>query len=158
MKNLSFFVLAFFLLAFAWACSGGGEGSGSSEDRRVEVRQEQMWDSVMAIHDEVMPQMAEVNRLSRQLKALDPESQDPEVQELLQHLSAVDEFMMQWMSEFKQLEALRESKTHQEIMQYLAEEYRKMGQLKQETQRALEAAREFLKLRGEAAPEGSSGG
>lgn len=62
---------------------------------------DELYDSVMAIHDKVMPEMSKIHDLKRSLKS----SQDPKVNIVvlknIKALEEADEAMMQWMAEFK---------------------------------------------------------
>ncbi len=86
---ISFFCLSIFL---STAC------------HRQKTEQEKMYTIVMEIHDNVMPEMSTIQRLKRQLKAIDTSLvKTPNYPSILTHLNALenaDEGMMSWMAEF----------------------------------------------------------
>jgi hypothetical protein len=55
------------------------------------------YDEVMAVHDEVMPLMSTTSKLRRQIKNHNHGDAD----QLIADLNASDEFMMEWMRDFK---------------------------------------------------------
>lgn len=58
-----------------------------------------LYESVMAVHDEVMPEISTMNKLKRRIKKVDPSSSQS--LDLLKRLEDADEGMMSWMAEFK---------------------------------------------------------
>jgi hypothetical protein len=85
---------------------------------------------MMAIHDEVMPKMGDINRLSRQLKKMETVVDSTNRQLLgqidlaIRALEKADQGMMAWMNfnGGRKLEKLQAEKAHEEIMQYIQEE------------------------------------
>ena len=65
-----------------------------SMDEQVSKR----YDEVMAIHDEVMPLMSTTSKLRRQIKK---HNHNNAADQLIADLNASDEYMMDWMREFK---------------------------------------------------------
>lgn len=80
------------LLAFTSLSIGCKEKSGLEKE-------------VMAIHDEVMPKLGELNKLKRNLSKQLPDIQNEplrsEVLQIITDLENADEGMMTWMSEYK---------------------------------------------------------
>jgi methyl coenzyme M reductase subunit C-like uncharacterized protein (methanogenesis marker protein 7) len=109
----------------------------------------QKWDEVMALHDEVMPQMSEINRLSRSLREYkkNREAVDPQVEQridaAIQELGAAEESMWEWMNNLKQLDGLREKMSHDEIMNYLNEEKATIEQVRDSMLGAVENAKKL---------------
>jgi len=121
-----------------WNCSGGnttqeGSESGPSPEQQAE---EQLWDEVMAVHDDVMPEMADINRLTKQMDELlqNQKLSDldrAQVIETMQEIDKAGEGMWNWMAGLKQLEPLRaEGKSHEEIMAYLREQKTEIEQVR----------------------------
>ncbi len=55
------------------------------------------YDEVMAVHDEVMPLMSTTSKLRRQIK----NHNHGDAGQLIADLNAADEYMMEWMRDFK---------------------------------------------------------
>ena len=96
-----------------------------------------MYKEVFAVHDEVMPKISEVNRLSRELKKWSAGEKLPldstmkaRVSQVILQLEKADEGMGQWMSEIQDPGDLRPSKSHAEIMQYFEDEKTRVGKVK----------------------------
>jgi hypothetical protein len=121
-RLFSFAVLGFFLLFSACANQQARDSATDAEQKAYE--------EMMVIHDEVMPRMGEINRLSRQLRSA-YETIDTTDRELLgqidnavRALEEADRGMMAWMNmnAGNLLEKLRAEKSHAEIMTYLNKE------------------------------------
>lgn len=139
MKNVFLFLL---LSVFAFSACQSGEQAPSEEELMAE--QDQLWDEVMAAHDEVMPKMSEIKRLERDLSAmigeesaLDAEAQE-KVGKVVQQLSAAGEGMMDWMSKIRQLEPLRKEMDHAQIIEYLKGEKEKITKVQQDMLQSIE--------------------
>ena len=95
------------------------------EKSKVQLAEEAKWEAVMANHDVVMPMMGNTNKVRKQLRrALSDkgnlsEPQTLTIQNLISDLDKADEGMMDWMHGFQKLSKLQETKSHEEIMQYL---------------------------------------
>ena len=131
MKNL-FIIISLFAVAFS-ACGDGAAAAKQSD----EAAQQAAWDGMMAIHDEVMPNMGDMNRISQYLKnyvekkgdAIDA-SMKERIAATIKELEAGDEGMMGWMNNIKQLSELRASMSGEEIMTYLSEQTNQIGNVK----------------------------
>jgi hypothetical protein len=145
MKKMIFF---FLLSVFAFSACQSGEQAPSEEDLMAE--QDQLWDEVMAEHDEVMPKMSEIKRLERELTAMigEESSLDAEAQEkvgqVVQQLSAAGEGMMSWMSQIRQLEPMREEMDHEQIIEYLKGEKEKITKVKEDMLNSIEEGTSLL--------------
>ena len=92
--------------------------------------QDSLWQDAMAIHDDVMPKMANINKLSRELRALlekeDSLSDDQKEWIRLQvdALENADEGMMEWMARISenQLPMLRKKLPHDSIVMFIKKE------------------------------------
>lgn len=140
------------LLALAGTVFGIGCGGSNVE------QQEAAWAKMMEVHDAVMPKMADMNRVSRELKALAEGLEDKTQLELInnavENLEAASEGMMAWMGELKQPKKLREEKSHEEIMNYLNAETEEITQVQEDMLSSLEQGQTLLKeLQAETAAE-----
>jgi len=104
----------------------------------------------MAVHDEVMPKMGDLNRLSRGIRAqmdtVPPIDTLLKLQQLdlLIRLEKADEGMMVWMKELKILDELRATKSHQEIIRYLESEKVRIGAVRDSMLASIEAGKAAL--------------
>lgn len=112
--------------------------------------QEKLWDEMMVVHDEVMPKMGDLNRLSRdirsQLDTVPPIDTLQKLQQLdlLIRLGKAEEGMMVWMSELKILDDLRATKSHKEIIRYLEAEKQRIGAVRDSMLMGIEAGEKAL--------------
>jgi HSP90 family molecular chaperone len=127
-----------------------GNNNGNTGDSALNKEEDKRKDEIFVIHDEVMPKMGEIHRLGRDLKKqvmsnpqLDQAMKDQVAQVVLQ-LEKADDGMMSWMAEFQQPSKLRDSKSHEEIMQYLDAEMKKVQQVKTDINSSIEAGKKLL--------------
>lgn len=141
------FFLSGVIALLAFACGGNASDQNQQEDPAA--LEKQMWEEVMAVHDEVMPKMSEINRLSRGLREYqeNQEAIDPQLEErinaALQDLSTAEESMWDWMNNLKQLDGLREQMSHEEIMNYLQEEKTSIDKVRDDMLGAIEEAQKL---------------
>jgi hypothetical protein len=88
------------------------------------AEQEQAWDEMMVIHDEVMPRLKNISDLSGTIsKVLSsgnlPDHLRTEAEQINQQLLNAEKEMWDWMYALRQLPDLRQQASHQEIMAYL---------------------------------------
>ena len=115
MKNNTFSILAVSLLFIL--------GYGCQE---YNSEQQQLWDEVMVVHDEVMPKMGELHQLKKQLAQ---QETSPQVTTAIQRVETAQEAMMDWMRNFKSLRELSKI-DHTEAMDYLEKEQRRIAEVK----------------------------
>lgn len=145
MKKMFFFLL---LSVFAFSACQTGEKQPSEEELLAE--QDQLWDEVMAAHDEVMPKMSEIKRLERELGAMIGEESElgaeaqEKVGQVVQQLAAAGEGMMSWMSQIRQLEPLREEMEHDQIVEYLKGEKEKITKVQADMLQSIEEGTSLL--------------
>ncbi len=89
--------------------------------------EQQLWEEIMVVHDEIMPWMGELNSIARGVKDKIASGELTEAalsewQASLGTLESADRAMWKWMNELQQIDKLRQDKSHQEIMDYLAAE------------------------------------
>lgn len=113
--------------------------------------QQQTWDEVMKIHDEVMPKMNTMRELTKTLKtqwesnkSLDAATKD-DISIAIQELESADEGMWDWMHNLQQLKPLQESKTHDEIIDYLKEQQQSIILVREEWDNSMAKADGILK-------------
>lgn len=119
--------------------------SGSKDKKEKEMQEE-----VMAIHDEIMPKMGRLERLSQKLDSVKKslKSQDKasaskivELEKKKQALSDAHKSMMQWMRNY---ERPSDTMAHQDVMEYLQEEKKKIQDVKDKFKTSIQQAEETL--------------
>lgn len=101
-------------------------------------------DETGAIHDEAMKEMAEMNRVSRQIKdfmqrAKMKKEEHDKYTAILADMEKAEEGMMTWMAQYQ--EPARHS---EEDLQYLKDQKQKIAQSKHDIHAALEAGKSLL--------------
>ena len=135
--------LSLFLFVALFSCQ--------STPNQAEIdAQQALWEEVMAIHDEVMPKISEMNQISREFKKIEEKESDlfesyrePIIMSR-ERLEAAEEGMFSWMNEFQPLDKLRESKSHEEILAYLNGEKEKIAKVKDDMLNSLSGGIELL--------------
>jgi hypothetical protein len=144
MKRTQIFFLLLGAGLLLGACNGAPREDQSGETEETAVLEEQRWEEMMAIHDEVMPKMSQLNRLGRQLRehAEQTENLDAAVSERIEgtvrQLELAEEGMWTWMNELQQLDRLREEKEHAAVMDYLDAEKEEISQVRADMLAAIE--------------------
>ncbi len=142
MRNYCFLLFSLLLLA---AC-------GASEKEQNALVEKEAFDTMIALHDEVMPKMGPINKLSRQLKSVFPvvdstnAALGERVIQAIGDLEEADDGMMAWMNMNggKKLEKLQAEKSHEEIMQYIKEEENSITNVKGLMLSSIEQAEDLL--------------
>jgi len=123
----------------------------SCTEKKKESAQDQLMQSVMAVHDVVMPKMGDIMKYKKQinekieeLKAAGEEANQDAISKLEQISNDLDdahEKMMNWMHEFH-----RDFKgmTEEDVINYLNDEKAKIEQVGQQTEKTLKKAIEAL--------------
>ena len=94
--------------------------------KEYDQEQQQLWDKVMVVHDEVMPKMGELHQLKKQLKK---QEQNPTQQEAIQVIEAAQDAMMDWMRNYKSMSVLSKL-GHAEAIAYLQKEQERVAKVK----------------------------
>jgi hypothetical protein len=81
------------ILLSAVSCKSGNQNS--------EVPNSTLYNDVMDIHDNVMPELATIHRLKRDIKAMSTPETHGMILHQIKELDKADEAMMAWMAEFK---------------------------------------------------------
>lgn len=121
-------------------------------DNLEATAEEAAFQTMMDVHDEIMPKMGEVNRLSRELKALEAATDTAkrelmgEIDGAIRALEKADQGMMGWMNlnggnKLKQLQA---EKSHDEIMTYIRHEEETIIQVKENILTSIQQAQNVL--------------
>ncbi|MCH2081214.1 MAG: hypothetical protein MK226_02430 [Saprospiraceae bacterium] len=121
------FLITLMIFGVLSTCGNSAADQAAKEREAENVKaQEQKWDQVMSIHDEVMPLIPDINKAVKVLKENITEDIAEEKKEQIMStigkLESADEGMFSWMANIRQIEPLRDSMNHQEIMQYLEKE------------------------------------
>ncbi len=142
---------AFLAVMLIFSC--GNQPKDNTQDEpytseELEV-QDGLWDQVMALHDEVMPEMSTINQLTQDLTPyLESDELDKPMAEKVNNaiklLEAGEESMFTWMNELQQLGALRNGKTHEEIVNYLNGELSKMQTVKEKMTSSISSGQALL--------------
>ncbi len=119
------------------------------EDKKTSEGPSQM-KKVMAIHDEVMPQMGVMGKLVEELKKKeDSTAVGQEYKKAREELQAANKSMMVWMQEFGNRfdsdEILNGKELNDQKQQWLNEEEQKVQALKEEILTSIEKAETLLK-------------
>lgn len=132
-KMLSIHLLAVILLISA---CGGNVNTGESEASSSETAQAELQAEVMAIHDEVMPKMSEMNRIARNLRTyleehpdLPLEQKEP-IEAAIASLDEAGEAMMDWMAAYGDLTRSFKEMEHDAIMQALEKEKEEISEVR----------------------------
>jgi hypothetical protein len=111
--------------------------------------QQESWEEMMEIHDEVMPKMSEISRIRRELKAemeaLDSTQteQMAAIDSTIARLDRADIAMMNWMGDLQQLPELRQNNDHEQIMAYIEEERGKIAAVRMDMLNAIEQGKQM---------------
>lgn len=112
---------------------------GCGQNRSTE--EEMLYKEVMAIHDDVMPKMRDINEAKKALRKLsDEENSTSEVDSLIKKLDDADEAMMSWMHDFKP----KKSEDKEVNMTYLSEEKLKISDVREVMLEAIAAAESYI--------------
>lgn len=97
------------------------------------------YESVMAVHDDVMPEMSTINKLKRGIKKINASSEQS--LDMLTRLENADEGMMLWMSEFK----LDRASNEQNQLNFLKAEQLKIDKVSADMKQVISDASAYLK-------------
>lgn len=114
--------------------------------------QENAWDQMMVVHDEVMPKLGDMNQISRALKPyldegiLEDKALKEAINLILKSLETAEDGMMEWMAGIGQnpIDVMRASKSHEEIMAYIAEETAAITSVKDQILGSIQSGQNML--------------
>lgn len=130
-----------FLFTIALFTGCGQSGSSGQVEETTASAEDELYQEVMDIHDEVMPRMNDIYKLKKQLKEDIENSPDlveerkQELENRIKELDQASEGMMQWMRNFNP-EDFKEKK--EEYLDYLNKELDKINKVKKDMLNALE--------------------
>lgn len=101
---------------------------------------EKSYNSVMHVHDEVMPELNTIHHLRKKLKPY--KKSNEEVLNLMDNLEKADDGMMIWMREFD----LDKSATESMQLDYLNDEQTKINKVSEDMKSSIANAQEFLNV------------
>lgn len=145
MKNVSFpgalTVCSLSLLLLTGACKGEKKEGPGQEPNRMEV--------VLAVHDEVMPQMSEIGRLVARLKPLaDSTETGLPYLKAMKDLQNAHQSMMDWMKgfgdRFDHAEVMEGKELSPQKQEWLVEEEVKVRAMRDQVVESISAARALL--------------
>jgi len=100
-----------------------------------------LYDDVMYIHDEIMPEMTTIHKLKKSIR--NKADNDSLALEMIQKLDEADESMMSWMADFGTFRKLDDA-PKDERMQYLQAEYDKIKSVSNQMKTAIEEAQNYV--------------
>ncbi len=105
---------------------------------------QKLYDEVMVIHDEVMPEMGTIHQLKKQLKKALPNAQgdiDKQViNDNIRMLDFADDSMMDWMHQFK----VPEEGSEEQKLNYLMDQKEKMGLVSKDMKSIIKKAQDAV--------------
>ena len=136
------FFLVFATIIIISGCAGTANEQDCTSD---ECLKKQAYDSVIAVHDEVMPKMSYISELKGQLEermnATDDSLAVAAWQELMVNLDVADEAMWVWMRQFN---SDFEGVVLDEALNYLKSEQEKIDEVARKINEAIKEAEENL--------------
>lgn len=155
MKINTLYLVAVMIVALVSCGNPKKENNADIEIENKEVPAEQraqmaLYDEVIEIHDEIMPQMEDMmsakGKLQEKLDTLrDQDSANPAIPELesaINSLAEADEAMMNWMRKFTPQEDVED---HQAVINYYQDQKVKITEVKQQMSDAMTEANRLLK-------------
>lgn len=142
--SIKYFTLSLLCaLLFTTSCR---RGSNAPEGSKID----NAYKSVMAVHDEVMPEMGTIHRLRKKLKkkvaaGIESETEKDLVISMIKNLDDADEGMMSWMAEFK----MPKEGSETEKLNFLASEQTKIDKVNKDMRDAIKGAQNLLGIKEE---------
>lgn len=104
---------------------------------------QQLYEEVMEIHDEVMPKMNDIYKLKEELKKIASASNTPEdkkkaIESAILNLDSASEGMMVWMRNFN---PLPDSLGEDNAREYLKDQKKKVNKVKEDMLKAIDKAK-----------------
>ncbi|MEM6700428.1 MAG: hypothetical protein AAF599_18635 [Bacteroidota bacterium] len=115
----TYFFIALMASLFLVACGGETTNTAATEAAQTDMgvdnslpKEEQLYKQVLDYHDKIMPKMADINRIKRELTALEnvPQQGKADVDAAINLLESVDSRMSNWMDKlgaFSDMNGLR---------------------------------------------------
>jgi len=109
--------------------------------------QQELVREIMVVHDEVMPKMDDIHQTQKQLRAertaVTNEATQKQIDDHILSLEQAGESMMDWMANLK-LPSEKDTRTHEEIMAYLAKEKIEIQHVSDDMNGSISAGKELL--------------
>ncbi len=137
------------LSLLAYACGGGQKAAEGGNFTEEQIKaQDEAFGRMMAVHDEVMPKLDDMNRVGRQLKpyldSLDDKTVMEEINLALQKLETAEDGMMEWMMASPKIGQLRDSLGHEAVLGLLQAEEEKIARVRDDMLNSLQSAESLL--------------
>jgi len=100
-----------------------------------------LYDEVMVIHDEVMPEISTINKLKKKIRKLD--IQTDTTRNMIRNLDDADEAMMSWMSDFQVFRKMDDD-SREVKLKFLKEEKAKISAVSNQMKASITNANKFL--------------
>ena len=119
----------------------GQSNTAEQAEETTASTEDELYQKVMAIHDEVMPKMNDIYKLKKELEKEIAESPDlveerkQAIENRINQLNEASESMMQWMRDFDP-ESFKQNE--EEYLKYLNDELEKVNKVKDTMLKALE--------------------
>lgn len=146
------YTLSLILLIFlVYACKPGG-GKEATMDGTVDIKAYE--DSLLAVHDEVMPRMKEIQDLSTELRKIKAGLKENEMGKIespegldatLESLKLADQGMWDWMKNYHDG---RDSVPNDQLMPYLENQMGQVQNVKKQIEESIAKAEAWLKEHG----------
>lgn len=139
--KISSTLLLILSLFFIASCQQSGDQQDGHAEKQPGANQE-LYDEVMSIHDEVMPKMNDLHKKKTALRTrLEmpglPEQEKQEIENEISRLDSASEGMMVWMRQF---DPLPDSAGEDKARAYLEAELKKVKQVREDILEALQSA------------------
>ena len=125
--------------------------SCSDNSAQQQALEQEAWDNMMVIHDEVMPLMGELNANSRQLKSYMSENEVSDetkasIEAMIVRLENANEGMMDWMADVHATspEEARETQDHEAVMAGIQASTETVEQVNTDMKSALEDSNKLI--------------
>ena len=149
MKASSLIIPLFISLVFS--CSPDGGQNGSNSEMSANERRNEMYQEVIAIHDEVMPKMQNIIALQGKIRLQMDSLKEVDItlpiiadlKKMNDELSSADKAMMDWMHEFN-TDINSKEITDQEALDYLKGQKLKIQGVKTIMNESIAKAEQFL--------------
>ncbi|MBR9919449.1 MAG: hypothetical protein GYB31_01325 [Bacteroidetes bacterium] len=146
-------ILFFLLVAGMAACANNADGEQTeTTTKNPQGLEMETYNTILDRHDEIMPRMGNLRQLAKKLtewKKDAPAEKQAAVESTIAIIEDAEESMMTWMQELGPSNPvkLRETKSHEEIMNQLAIQEEQAASVEKKFSEAFEAAEELLKDR-----------
>lgn len=148
MKSLQ--IIIFMAIITMMGCSRSGDHSTtdhSSGQTQEEGPNQTLYNQMMDIHDEVMPEMDEIMKLKRNLQEQIKNSPDmvaerkQQLENMISNLDSASNSMMSWMHRIHEFDPLSDSVDQEKAREYLETEMEEIKKVKELIRESIEKAK-----------------